>query len=62
LASLLPPKKSDPSKDFASADGKVGEPVDEKKGEAGDYGSTRGMGRVQEVTLVKGRNEEVSRM
>lgn len=60
LASVLPPKRSDPSRDFGKVAGKVGEATDEKRGEEGINASTKGLGRVQEVGLVKGRSDEVS--
>lgn len=59
LSSLLPPKRSDPSRQHTHVDGKVGEAVDEKDEEEGvAAGSTKGLGRVQDVTLVKGRSDE----
>lgn len=59
LASLLPPKRSDPSKEYGEVTGRVGEAVDEKEGESVFDGSTKGLGRVQQVILVKGKINEV---
>jgi DnaJ family protein A protein 2 len=58
LASLLPPKRSDPSKDHVVASGKVGEHVVDAEEEV-QQSATKGLGRVQQVTLIKGRIEEV---
>jgi hypothetical protein len=59
LSSLLPPKRSDPSKEYAAVFAKVGETVDDMKSQGGQSESTKGLGRVQEVSLVKGRADEV---
>lgn len=58
LASVLPPKRSDPSKEYGKVAGIVGEATDENRGEAGIKASTKGFGSVQEVMLVKGKSEE----
>ena len=61
LASVLPPKRSDPSKEYVLVQAKVGEAVDERtvRADGASDGSTKGLGRVQEVAPVKGRMEEV---